>query len=297
MSPSPQARGVLYLLGGVFLFAWMDCTTKYLTALYPPPLVVAVRYVVHCALMVAVLAPSRGMGFASTNRTGLVLVRAASLAATSLFVTLAFRRMPVAEASAIIFVSPLLVMLLAGIVLQEKIGAPGWLGALAGFGGVLLIARPGSGLDGMGVAFALAAAVVTALYQLLSRLLASTETTVAMLFYTSLVGATVFGAMAPWFWVGARPSAWQTVLFLSTGALGCVGHFLYTAAHRYAPASALAPLQYVQLLWACLFGWRVFGHVPDRLSLLGMGIVAAAGALAAVRSRMAARALERASEA
>lgn len=287
-------RGLTFFVAGIFLFACMDAATKYLTAHYQPPLVVAVRYIVHCLLMVIVLTPSQGRRLVQTHRTGMVLIRAACLAAGSLFFALALKRMPVAEASAVIFVAPIFVVVIAGPVLREHVGLLGWAAAIAGFAGVLLIARPGGGLDAMGVVFALCAAALTATYQVLSRVLASTESTIAMLFYTALVGAAAFGLAAPWFWGGERPTSWQLLLFLGTGIAGGVGHFFFTAAHRHAPASALAPLQYVQLLFAGLLGWLVFDHVPDGLGILGMCIVAGAGALVALKSRIAARALEKA---
>lgn len=289
-------RGVLLFMAGIFLFACMDTVTKYLTARYEAPVVVAIRYIVHCLLMVMVLAPSQGRKLVRTQRTGMVLVRAACLAFGSLFFALALQRMPVAEASAVVFLSPLLVVLAAGLWLDERVGLTGWVAAIAGFGGVLLIAHPGAGLDAMGIVFALFAAVLTASYQLLSRLLAPTEQTLPMLFYTGLIGAIGYGLSLPWFWGGEPATPWILLLFLSIGTLASVGHFLYTAAHRHAPASVLAPLQYVQLAWAGLLGWLAFSHVPDRLSILGMAVVASAGTLVAVRSRTAASALEQASE-
>jgi drug/metabolite transporter (DMT)-like permease len=290
-------RGILLFLVGVFLFACVDTTTKFLTAHYPAPLVVAVRYAIHCVLMIAVLAPVQGMKLVRTQRTAMVLVRAVCLAAASLFLALALTRMPVAETSAIVFLAPMLVVLMAGPVLKETVGAVGWIAAAGGFAGVLLIARPGGGLDVLGVVLALCAALATSLYQLLSRVLAGTERTITLLFYTALVGAVAFGAAAPWFWTGVAPSPLQMALFFGIGVAGGVGHYLFTAAHRHAPASMLAPLQYVQLLWAALLGGVVFGHVPDALGIVGMGVVAVSGALVAVKSRLAARALERAAAA
>jgi len=295
--PHHPLRGVLLFLFGVFLFACMDTTTKYLAARYEAPLVVGARYVVHCLLMALLLAPTQGRKLVQTRRTGLVLVRAACLASASLLMALALQRMPVAEATAVLFLSPMLVVLAAGPLLHEKVGLIGWAAAIVGFVGVLLIARPGGGLDPVGTALALSAAAATMGYQLLSRLLATTEHTLALLFYTALVGAVAFGGSLPWFWPEQTPPLLHLLLFLSTGILGGVGHFLFTAAHRDAPASALAPLQYAQLLWAGLLGWVVFAHVPDRLGIVGMGLVAAAGAAVAVKSRLAARTLERASQA
>ena len=285
-SPHQPLRGILLCVSALFLFACLDTTTKYLSAQYNVPLIVAVRYIVHLLLMVAILAPREGRQLVQTTRTGLVLVRAACLAAASLFLGLAVQRMPIAETTAILFVAPILVVLIAGPLLHEKIGVVGWTAAILGFSGVLLIVRPGSGLDPLGTVFGLCVAVVAAAYQLLSRLLASTERTITLLFYTALVGSILFGLGLPWFWRGQAPSPLQTVLFLSMGVTGGVGHLLFTSAYRHAPASLLAPITYSQLLWAGLLGWIVFGHVPDRITLVGMCIVAISGVMVALKSRI-----------
>ena len=289
-------RDVALFTLGVLLFACMDSTTKYLAERYPAAMVVALRYIVQCLLMVVLLAPSQGRKLVRTQRTGLVLIRAACLAIASLCMTLALQRMPVAETTAIIFVAPMLVVRMAGPALQEHVGKLGWLAAVAGFVGVLLIARPGGGLDAVGVVLALCAATANAIYQLLSRVLAVSEQTIALLFHTALVGSVCFGASLPWFWTGALPPTKDLVLFCATGLLGGIGHFLFTAAHRYTPASTLAPVQYTQLIWASLLGWLVFSHVPDRLGILGMIIVAVSGVSVALRSRLASRTLEQAAK-
>lgn len=282
---SHPLRGVLLMMSALLFFACMDTTTKYLTTHYPVPLVVAIRYIVNCALMVALLAPSQGMKLMETRRTGLVLLRAGSLVVASLFVGLALQRMPVAETIAIVFLGPMLVVLMARPILGERIGGLGWAAAVIGLAGVMLIARPGSGLDATGVVYGLCAVGANAAYLLLSRLLASTERTVALLFYTTLVGSVCFGIGLPWFWEGQAPTLWQVVLFISMGITGGIGHYLFTAAFRHAPASLLAPVSYLQLLWAGLLGWLVFGHVPDGLTVLGMGVIAASGVMIAFKSR------------
>jgi drug/metabolite transporter (DMT)-like permease len=276
-------RGMAIFACGVLVLACMDTTTKYLAARYEVPLIVGVRYVVNCLLMIVALGPAYGARLVRTRRTGLVLVRAACLAAASIFLGFALKRMPVAESTSIVFLAPTLVVLLARPLLGERIGALGWTAAIAGFAGIVLIARPGAGLEPLGVALALATAAVTAAYQLLSRMLASSERTIALLFYTALVGAIVFGLAGPWFWDGRVPRAFELMLFLSLGIYSGVGHYLFTAAHRYAPASSLAPIGYLQVVWAGLLGWIVFGHVPGALSVAGMVIVIASGALIALK--------------
>ena len=186
----------MLLVCALLLFSCMDTSVKILTADHPVPMVVAVRYIVHCLLMIVLFAPSQGRKLVQTQRTGLVLVRAASLTAASLFVGLALQRMPVAEMTAITFLAPMLVMLLAGPLLRERIGAVGWTAAIAGFVGVLLVVRPGGAIDAAGLAFMAVAVAANTIYQLLSRILASTDRAVAMLFYTALVGSICFGSIA-----------------------------------------------------------------------------------------------------
>ncbi len=110
-------RGVMLVAAAVLLFACMDTTTKYLTADFAPPIVIAVRYTVQCLLMVLLLTPSHGRRLIQTRRTGLVVLRAACLALASLVMAIAFNRLPIAEATAIVFLSPLLVVLLSGFTL------------------------------------------------------------------------------------------------------------------------------------------------------------------------------------
>jgi drug/metabolite transporter (DMT)-like permease len=285
MTEAHPLRGALLLVTALLLFACMDATTKFLSATREVPLIVAVRYVGNLLLMVLLLAPTHGRQLVETKRTGLVVVRGICLAASSLMVGFALQRMPVAETTAIGFLGPILVIVAAGPLLGERIGRIGWAAVLLGFTGVLLIARPGSGLEAVGVACALAAVAANVGYQLLSRVLVATERTIALLFYTALAGAILFSLALPWFWDGRAPTVFEAVLFFSLAAYGGLGHFMFTAAYRYAPASLLAPMNYLQLLWAGLLGWTLFGHVPDQVSLLGMAIVAASGIMVALKTR------------
>lgn len=284
-APIKAFKGFLLAVAGLFLFACMDATTKYLTAYYNVPFVVAMRYLIHCGIMLALLAPRHAGHLVKTQRTGLVLLRGATLVMSSLFMGLALQRMPLAETTAINFLAPMLVVLVASPILGERIGIIGWIAAGAGFIGVLLIARPGGGLDDMGMVFALLAVLSNTVYQLLSRILARTEKAIAMLFYTALVGSIVFGLALPWFWESRSPSNLEISLFLVMGLAAGLGHYLFTLAYRYAAASLLAPVLYLQLLWAGLLGWLIFGNTPDALAILGMIIVAASGLLIAVKFR------------
>lgn len=289
-------RGLVCILGATLLFAYNDTTNKLLITEYNVPMVAAIRYIGHCLLMLAIVAPIHGREMVRTQRTGLVIVRGISLALGSLLVSFALQRMPVAETTAIVYLSPILVVLLSGPLLREKVGPASFIAALIGFAGVLLIARPGGGLDPLGVVFVLGNVVVATAYNLLSRVLAHTERTMAMLFYSALAGAIGFGIFLPWTLHGVAPTPLQLVLFLGLGVSAWLGHYLFTQSYRYAPAALVAPMTYMHLVWAGALGWLVFGDVPDPIAIGGMALVMVAGLASAFRPRRGQRPAQLAAE-
>jgi drug/metabolite transporter (DMT)-like permease len=276
--------GVLLLAAGTFLFSVHDATNKLLLDEYNVPVIAAVRYTMQTLLLLAILGPTRGPELVRTRRTWLVLARGMGLVLSSLFFGLGLQLMPMPETTAIGYIAPLIVVLLAKPLLNESIGPFGWMAAIVGFTGMLLIVRPGGGLDPLGVTYIVISVAATVAYNMLSRTLAHSERTLALLFYSSLLGAVCFGLAAPFFLNGTVPTGAQIAMFLSLGVSAGIGHFLFTAAFRYAEASLLAPVGYVHLVWATMLGWLVFGHVPDGLTILGMLVVIAAGVLVALRS-------------
>jgi drug/metabolite transporter (DMT)-like permease len=277
--------GVALIALAVAVFACGDAMTKHLATAWNVPLVVAIRYIVNAIALAAIYAPIHGRELLVTKRTGLVFVRALCLSCASLFAGLALTRMPVAETISIIFMAPFVVMILAIPLLGEKVTPAGWVASTTGFAGVLLVANPGNGLDTLGVFYAMVCASVTVGYYLLSRLLAKTESMMAMLFHTALVGAVLFGLYLPWSLQGPIPQGLDLILFVLIGLAATLGHALFTAAFRLAPASLLAPVNYLHILWAGVIGWLVFDHVPTVTSLVGMLLVGVAGVASALLSR------------
>ena len=146
-----------------------------------------------------------------------------------------------------------------------------------------LDAARGGGLLGIGLVYTLAAALCYSLYQILTRKLADTEPTMRQLFYTALIGTLAMSLIVPPYWIGEWPPLGHCLLIASLGLYGGVGHFLIIGAYRTAPASSLAPMMYVQLIWATLLGWAVFGQLPDSASTVGMMVIGLAGIALAVR--------------
>jgi drug/metabolite transporter (DMT)-like permease len=285
--PTQVWRGALFILIAVLIFACMDNVGKYLMTRFNVPLVATARYGVNLLLLLLIAGPSQGEALWKSRHTALVILRGVSLALSSLFAGLALRQMPVGETVAILYLAPIIVVLLAGRFLDEKVGLAAWLAAAAGFVGVLLIARPGSGLSPVGVGFALMGAFTSVVYVMLSRSLAKTETTMAMLFYVAVAGLILFGCMMPWYWTGPSFTPTDYVLLFFMGVASLAGHYLFTAAYREAPTSLLAPVNYFHIAWAVLFGWLAFNHVPDVWAILGMCTIAVAGAAVAVQTHLA----------
>ncbi|MBL8492086.1 MAG: DMT family transporter [Rhodocyclaceae bacterium] len=290
--PASPLRGIVLMLLAVMCFAALDATSKQLSRTYPVAILVWVRYVVHCLLMVVFLAPSMRFRLIATRRPVAMTVRALLLVATTGLCMAAFRVMPLAETTAIIFVSPLAVGLLAGPLLGERVGKARWLATLAGFAGMLMVARPGAGLSPEGIGLALGAAAAYTVYQIQTRQMSPTEDTWTMLFYTALVGTVVMSLGLPVFWGGPAPDLVDALMICSLGLYGGGGHYLLISAFRHAPASTLSPFLYAQLVWAGLLGGLFFDHWPDGMAIAGMAVIAASSIAMAAwerRSRGAGR--------
>lgn len=281
-------RGVVSCLAAVFLFSALDSTAKHLSVHFAVPLLVFSRYLVHLAIMLAFVLPASGRQLFATQRPWLMGLRGFTLAGVTLLGQLALQTLPLGETTALFFIAPLLVGLLAGPLLGEQVAARAWPALLCGLGGVLLIARPGSAMAGPGVFFAFSAALLYAAYQLLTRKLVASEPPLRLLFHTALFGTLATAPVLLFDWGGRWPTLVESVLIISLGVYGGVGHFLLISAFRETPASLLSPLLYCQLLWATLLGWLIFDNLPDLPATAGMLLIAASGLMVAlpVRKRL-----------
>jgi drug/metabolite transporter (DMT)-like permease len=279
-------KGIALVLVAVVIFASMDTVGKYLMTKFNVPLVASVRYGLNLLILTALMAPKHGAALWHTQRNKLVWLRGASLALATFFAGLSLQRLPVGEAVSIFYLQGFGVMLAAGYVLNEKVGMAGWLAAVFGFAGVVLIARPGGSLDALGVLFAFICSAVSIIYILLSRVLATTESTMAMLFYVALSGSILFCSMLVFDWQNFSYTPLDMALLFFVGAASLLAHFLLTSAYRFAPASLLAPFNYFHIAFAVLAGWIVYNHIPDEWALLGMAMIAISGAAIALHTHL-----------
>ena len=284
----PEARpfiGIVLMLGAGLCFAALDATSKHLTQTFSVPMLVWARYTVHFVLMVIFLAPSMRARLIATRRPVALIARALMLVGTTGFAMAGISIMPLAESTAFLFVTPMIVVLLASWLLKESVSRGRWIAIAAGFAGALLIARPGGALSVQGIILMSLAAGCYSIYQVQTRQMSLTENTVTMLFYTALVGTVSMSLAAPLFWGGPMPDAWQGLGIASLGIYGGTGHLLMTRAFRHAPASTLSPFLYAQLVWAMLLGWMFYDHLPDLLSVTGMAVIAGSSLSIALSER------------
>ena len=275
---------ILLVAGSVFCFTMLDAITRFTTQLYSVPLLVWARYLVQTLAMLIWLGPTMRLGMIRTERLPLQIVRAIVVLASSLLFVTALRSLPLAEATALNYCTPVIVVVMGRLFLKEPMTPARIAFVVAGAIGMLLIVRPGTAVFQGAAAYALLAALCYAGYQILTRLLAG-ENPRVLLFYPAVIGTLVMSALAPGFdWPDAMP--WTHVALIVAGGLfGTLGHFLFILAFRHAPASAITPFTYMQLVWAMLLGWIFFADLPDGASMVGMLIIAGSGLAMALFER------------
>lgn len=271
-------RGVGMMMMAVFMFSSMDTLAKLMLKSYPLGPLIWARYSTHLLFMLILFVPRMGFGLVRTEHPGLQILRGVLLVSSTAMFYLSLKFLPLAEAAAISFVGPVLVTVLSGPLLRERVSRRQWAAVVLGFIGVVVIIRPGGAVFSPTVLFPLATALLFALYQIATRKVAGRDHPVTTLFYTALVGAALTSLALPLGW--QTPTMPQVGLMLAIGALGGTGHFLLIRAVEHASPMALAPFVYTQLVWSTLLAWIAFREFPDGGSLAGMLVIIIAGLLA-----------------
>ena len=295
--PPETARDRLKAIGlmvaAVVLFSGLDTAAKYLVTREGLSVaqVVWSRFIVQFVLLL-VLLPAFGIMSAkalfTTNRFGLQMARSVLMVGTTAFNFLALEHLRLDQTITIVFLAPLVVALLAGPLLGEWVGKRRLIAILVGFIGVVIAVRPGLGAVPPAVLYAFAAMAVYALFMLLTRYMAHLDPPLVTLFYSMFVGTFAGAPFAFASW-STPPDTLSCVLLASLGVLGGTGHWLFLHAYRLAPASAIAPFLYMQILSMVAFGFAVFGDLPDAWTLAGASLIVASGVYLVQRERRLAR--------
>ena len=271
-----RLTGIALMCGAVALFAVLDTTAKYLSAQMPTAQIVAARYLTAFVLAFALVNPITHPRLAVTRRPSMQIIRSVLMLATTVLNFVAVRYLQLDQTLSIMFSAPFIVALLAGPFLGERLDWRRWTAICVGFCGVLLVTRPGLGGIHPAALLMVGAALCYAVYGIMTRALARTDSNETTLFYTNLVGAIVMVPVLPFVWTPPQdPFSW--VLTVIMGFLGGLGHYLLILGHRLAPASVLSPFIYSQMIWMITLGYLVFGDVPNRWTLAGAAVVIASG--------------------
>jgi drug/metabolite transporter (DMT)-like permease len=288
MLRADNARNRLTGIGLVSLtyviFTLLDGSAKWLVATVPVIVVVWLRFLIHAILASALLFPLKGRSLIRTSHLRWHLLRGAMFCAMTGINFWVLQYLQLAVTSSIFFIVPILVALMAAPMLGEKLDAGRWLAIVAGFAGVLVIVRPGSAEFHPAMLLSLVNAALYALFNLTTRHLAAYDSPETIQYLPAVVASVLLApfALAAW----ESPATWlEWGVLCLLGLLGGTGHYLLALAHRYAPATVLAPFLYQQVLYMALFGYLVFGDVPGAGVWIGAAIVIASGLYLFARER------------
>jgi drug/metabolite transporter (DMT)-like permease len=267
-------RGIALTFVSTFVFSLSDAAGKFLTGYLPITEIAWIRYVIFVLFALALVTRS-GPGRFHVRRPRLQILRGLGLLTSALFFIFSLRYLPLADASAIGFISPLLTSMLAVPLLGEVVGIQRWIGGIIGLIGVIVVVRPGTGAFHPAALLVLLSSTSWAFSSVLTRILVGSDSPTATLIWSAATGAIVLTVVQPFDF--AIPTAFQFALLLMLGIIASGGQYLTVLAYRHAPASVLAPFNYVQLVWATALGYLVFSSIPDVWTLAGAGIIVASG--------------------
>jgi S-adenosylmethionine uptake transporter len=273
---SPNARGAAFALAGFAIFSCHDVVVKALSAHYS-----AVQIVFFSVLMalpfvtLIVIRQSEGTDL-WPRRPGWTILRTAALVVSTLSGFYAFGHIPLTQAYAIVFTTPLIITVLSIPILGERVGVRRWSAVALGLAGVLIVLRPWS-VDALSLGHfaALVVAGCGALVSVILRKIGGEERSVVLLLYPMLANIAIMGAVLPLVYVPMPLLHFGGMTLVALGAL--VAMSLMIRAYRTAEAVVVAPMQYSQMIWATAFGVLLFRETPDAATLVGSVVIALSG--------------------
>ncbi len=274
--PQHPLQGIVFVIAAVAFFAAFDTLTKYISTTVPVVMALWFRYLFQMTTTGVTLLPSRGRALLRTRRPWLQLARGLLLLLTSLFAFLSLRRMPVGEVTAIVMLTPLVVTVVAAMKLGERVSAVRWVFMAGGFLGALMVIRPGGAAFDWNMLLPLSLVATNAAFQVVTSRLANVDEAGTTQFYTGAIGALRLTFALPFGWQTLGWTWWALLVLI--GVVSSSGHAVLILAYTRAPVAMLTPYFYLQIGFAMVGGWAVFGHVPDGWSVAGIGTIALCGA-------------------
>jgi drug/metabolite transporter (DMT)-like permease len=275
--------GILLMVLAMAVLNSVDAISKLLTADHSGIQITWARYFFHLLPMVLLAGPTRLKRMVDTSHPTTQILRGTALTISALCIIIAFGLMPLADAVAVSFLAPLMIVALSAPFLGEKVGIHRWMSVGIGFVGMLILIWPSGDVIEPGTLFAVGAALFWAIGMLMTRQVRD-EDPLTTLFFTALVGAVLMSIPVFFFWKPPSPSGWA--LMIAMGLLAGTAHILLITAFRHASASLLAPFNYTLLIWATIYGWFLFDELPGLRAIIGATVIVAAGLYAWYRERL-----------
>ncbi|MGY6632171.1 MAG: DMT family transporter [Alkalilacustris sp.] len=276
-----NVKGALFALAAFGVFASHDAIIKALGETLSPVQILFFATLFGFPLVGLMLMRDRTDGTLVPRHPWWVALRTLSAAVGALSAFYAFTTLPLAQVYAILFAAPLLITVLAIPILGERVRLRRGLAVLVGLAGVMIVLRPGSATLAPGHLAALAAAVFSALSAIIVRKIGAEERSVVLIIYPLMANFLLMGALLPVVYVPMEGAQLGAVAVVA--GLGFAGMLLVIAAYRAGEAVVIAPMQYSQIMWATLWGFLIFGEVPDAATLVGAGVVIASGVYIVLR--------------
>ena len=268
--------GILFMLLGMLGMGLTDATAKWLVSTdYPIIQVIAIRGWFISLMLVAWVLVTRQIGALKTSRPWGHSLRFLVCFFAPFLMFRALRDMPLADVTVIVFGSTFMTTALSVLFFKEKVGIHRWSAVVLGMVGVVIALRPGTGVFNAAAVFALLAGLSFAGINLTTRWLRDTESALKQIFYLML-GITMFSsAILPLYWVPVYSGDW--IIFAALGLSTILGYIFLTRAFMMAPTGLVAPFEYTVLIWAVIFGFLIWGEVPDKYVWTGAGIIILSG--------------------
>ncbi|MEM7195820.1 MAG: DMT family transporter [Pseudomonadota bacterium] len=259
------------MIAGMFCLPIVDALSKLVTTDYAAEQITFVRNLIHALVALPLVLYRESPKAVFRHLNALQFLRGLFFVGMTVTYVFALRWMPIADALATTFAFPFVIVLLSPWLLGERPGLRRWVAVIAGFVGICFIIRPGVGIINPGLPFAIAAMFCTAGYVLLTRMLAGTAPSLVMMFLPALVASATLATYVPIVWV--TPAALDWVVMIAIGVFAALAHYLIVLAYRFGQASQIAPLTYVQMVFAVAFGYAIFGDLPDLWVVTGIVLI------------------------
>ena len=269
---SNNFRGVLWLSAGTFFLATVDVFIKTVGLKFHPIEIIFFRYATGLLVLTPVFV-HMGWENLRTTKFGLHCTRMVFAFTSNFLLIISVIYMSLADATAYMFSKPLFTTLVAVILLGEVVKTHRWIATAVGFGGVLIILRPGSASTDLTSILAILSALTFAITNVLNRMLSKTEPTNRIMFYYHLFGVALF--LGPTIWVWQMPIGKEWFLLTSLGVLSTAALFCFLRAFAVGEASAVGPAENMRLVYAALFGFFLFSEIPSIWTILGATIIIA----------------------